>query len=366
MGFQELILILMSLGGFGVAQNPAAPPAAEILRYAPEDAEVMGYLDVEAVVPKNWDALKALPQQPAIKASPAAVRALAEVIGQAEAARAQVKAAAGFDPVTDVKSVAGFVTFHGAADPSVLVSVRGRFAPDLVERIGKQAGGTTSVVGGRTLLVSPDAKMALVLTADGTLLGGSVDWVRPRIQGWQPRRGPLADKAGPLLDEKPFFHVSARLAPATVKMIAAEVADPGGRDILTGAEHAALSLFWNGVGWTFTARSAAGYARGLLATEGAVTILRAGHLYLRGFARVGLAMVDSYPDPTAAQLAAHKAELLKLIDTTTGDGNFTVGLDRKEAERRVALRLTGKSLSEVLPVAGLLVPAGIGLAMMQR
>jgi hypothetical protein len=366
MGFQELILILMSLGGFGVAANPGAPPAAEILRYAPDDAEVMGYLDVEAVVPKNWDAFKALPQQPTIKASPRAVRALADAIGQVEAARAQVKAAAGFDPVTDVKSVAGFVTFHGKADPSVLVAVRGRFAPDTVERIGKQVGGTTSVVDGRALLVSPDASMAVALAADGTLLGGTTAWVKQRVQGWQPRRGPLGDKAGPLLDERPFFHLSARLAPATVKQIVADVSDPGGRDVLTGAEHAALSLYWNGVGWTFTARTAAGFARGLLATEGLVPLLRAGHLYLRGLARVGLAMVDSYPDPAVAQVAAHKADLIKLVDSMTGDGSFAVALDRKESERRVSVRLTSKSLSEVLPVAGLMIPGAVAWAALNR
>src|SRR6266508_1130443 len=94
----EIILILLSLGGFGVAPDPAAPPAAEILKYAPDGAEAFVYLDVAAALPRNWQALEKLAEQPAIKGSKEATRAVANLVAQARALRAQARAAAGFDP----------------------------------------------------------------------------------------------------------------------------------------------------------------------------------------------------------------------------------------------------------------------------
>jgi hypothetical protein len=64
-----------------------------------------------------------------------------------------------------------------------------------------------------------------------------------------------------------------------------------------------------------------------------VSVLHAGHHYLRGFARLGLSVLDSYPEPAMAQLAARRAELVRLVDSMTCDGTFVVAFDRKESER---------------------------------
>lgn len=357
-GFSEIILILLSLGGFGVSQNPAAPPTAEVMRYAPEDAEVMAYLDGEAVVAKNWETLKLLAREPMVQSSPEAVRIVSHILSEAEKTRAMIKSGAGFDPITDVRSAAVFVSFRGSEEPAFLVVGRGKFATDTVDRLVKKMGGTRSVVSDRPMLSAPDGRYALTIAADGTFLGGTKTLVEQRLGSWQPKKGPLYDKAAELLDDKPFFAVVARMAPATAKQHGEATKEPLLRDMILGIDNMGVALYWNAVALNVTARTAAGYARAALVAEGIVPLTRASSLGARGLARVLLAALESYTsDPMIAAIVAHRADAIRFVDRMTGDGSFAVAFDKKDAERRISLRMTGKSLSEVLPAMVAFVPA---------
>jgi hypothetical protein len=135
------------------------------------------------------------------------------------------------------------------------------------------------------------------------------------------------------------------------------------RDLLIGQESSAFAVSWNGVWWSYTARSPAGCQRALLATDGVIQLTRAGHLALRGVSRVGLALVDSYAaEPGVAEIVAHKQDLLRIVDGWSGDGTFVVTVDRQAAARGVTARLRGKSLAEVLPLAGLAVIGALSAA----
>ena len=360
MGLSEIVVILLSLGGFGVVADPAAPSAAEVLKYAPADAELVVHLDVAAVAPRNWQALEKLTDAPAVKASKDAARKIGKLVASARAARAQAKTAAGFDPVTDVQSATGFLTFHGKGEPDGLFVLRGKFPATTLDHIAGTVGGTRSVIEGHVMITSPDGKFSMVQAADGVLIGGTTLLVKERAGAYTPRRSALGDAATPGLDGKPFFYATLRLSPATLLFFSRDVSDPLAIDFFTGVQDLSFGLYWNGLGASFATRTAAGYGRGLLAVDGSVSMLRAGHLYLRGVARLAAAIVDSYAvkSPEVAGFAAHRVELLKLIDESTGDGSFQVAVDKKDSDRRVNLRLTGKSLSDVLPLAGLIVPLG--------
>lgn len=358
MGISEIIVILLSLGGFGVTPDPAAPAAAEVLRYAPDDAEGFVYLDVAATVPRNWQVLEKLPQAPAVKSSREATRAVSDLLAKVRALRDQARTAAGFDPVTDVKTAACFATFHGGQDPDFLVVLRGSFPPTLVDHALGQVGGTRSVIGGQAMLTSPDGKMALALAADGTLLGGTTLWVKERLFGFAPRRSALGDVAAPGLDTRPFFYATMRLSPATLLYASRSVHDPIATDFFGGLADLSVGFHANGVSASFATRTATGFARGLLAANGAIAILRAGHQYLRGFIYLFAAVVDSMAKSDAiwAGLAAHKTELLGFLEAATGDGNFQATIDKKDAQHRADIRLTGKTIGDVMPMAGIFAP----------
>src|SRR5438067_13719475 len=98
MGFSEAILILLALGGFAARENPSAPPATEVLRFAPEDADVMVYADLEAVLPPNYQTFQNLPSDPSIRALPQQVQHdLAGAIRDAEKGRAELRDKSGVD-----------------------------------------------------------------------------------------------------------------------------------------------------------------------------------------------------------------------------------------------------------------------------
>src|SRR5690349_7030737 len=109
MGFSEAILVLLALGGFAAHENANAPAAVEVLRFAPEDADVMIYADVEAVLPPNYQTFQNLPSDPSIRALPKdAQREITQAVQEAEKGRAELREKSGIDPITDVKSVAAY------------------------------------------------------------------------------------------------------------------------------------------------------------------------------------------------------------------------------------------------------------------
>ncbi|HET9989640.1 MAG TPA: hypothetical protein VFQ65_14005, partial [Kofleriaceae bacterium] len=115
-------------------------------------------------------------------------------------------------------------------------------------------------------------------------------------------------------------------------------------------------------GWTFTDSTAAGLEQMAQLSDGVVDVLRAAQIAPRGFAKIAIAALDSYKglNKQVDALLAHKSDLNKLVTAYTGDGQFKSKIDKDAKTMRLNVRLTGKSLSEVVPV-GVVVPmAAIG------
>jgi len=88
----------------------------------------------------------------------------------------------------------------------------------------------------------------------------------------------------------------------------------------------------------------------------------------RGLAKVALGGLESYrgTDPRIDDLLAHKDALIKLVDAFTSDGSFQKRVDKDAKRMALDVRLTGKSLSEVLPVGAILPAMGLGFLRASR
>lgn len=373
-GFIELIAILLSLGGFGIDANPGAPSAAEVMRYAPADADLMVHLDLQAMLPRNYDALAALPGARTLAMAPDARAMLEDVVREAETARGMVKGLLGIDPVKGIHSITAWGDVPAAGEPAVLVVARGDVSGDMIDRIATMAGAPTGMAHGHATLTAPGGALMLAIK-DGAILFGTPAWVQPRLAAdWKPlpRRGHDA-RAAALLDgkavggkssgSKPFLAVvSSPSAEAVAR--ATQAVGAGGNvaaDIVAGHTLAALALYHDGVGWSVVARSKQGYERVALASEGLIALLRAGHHASRGAARFLLASLESYAgtDEAIAAIVRHQDALLALADQMTGSGEFRVDFARQPGPRTVEVRARGSKLTDVVPIAGIAPVAGL-------
>jgi predicted Fe-Mo cluster-binding NifX family protein len=131
-------------------------------------------------------------------------------------------------------------------------------------------------------------------------------------------------------------------------------------DLVTRHKAAAFSMFHDGVGWTWIDSSAAGVDAMELVSNGVLDVLRAAQIAPRGVAKIAMGAIDSYRGASARvdDLIKHKADIMKLVEAYTGDGNFKVAVDKNPRTMRLNVRATGKSVSEVLPF-GLVLPAAV-------
>ena len=142
-GIVELISLLLSLGGFGVAPNPKPPTVDSSLQYGMPDADIVIHFDAASVVPGNYKVLTQLPDQPQIKASPELAKAVRQLINEVEGPRSMAKGMIGFDPVVDLSDVTAFAQHvQDAPQPTFIVVAHGKFTPAMLEKVGKLTGKT--------------------------------------------------------------------------------------------------------------------------------------------------------------------------------------------------------------------------------
>ena len=103
-----------------------------------EDADLFVYVDVEAILPRNFKAFMALPGK-AVDAPELRDR-LNEAVAAAGLGRTAFKATTGVDPIDDIRSVAAWLKWDGAA-PKGVVCVRGDFDADYVTKVPHLASG---------------------------------------------------------------------------------------------------------------------------------------------------------------------------------------------------------------------------------
>ncbi len=370
-GIVEIITLLLGLTGFGAEANPKAPTPDVALQYAIPDADVVAHFDGAVIIPKNYAALTKLGEQPAIKASKELTDALKMVTGQLEGARGMVKSAVGLDFVTDIQDGTVFLQVPASGDPVFVAQVHGKFTTKMVETVGKMASGKVTSVGGGMMLEQGNDP-AFGVTKDGVMLVGTPSLVKARMDKWtMPARkaGSSLANAEALILTKPIFGVSVTLSATAKKRIQAEAEREVGKeknfgtDLLARGKHFALGVYPDGVGWTWTDKDKTGMESMALASEGLMDLMKAAQVAPRGVAKIAISALDSYKG-TSKQVDAlikQKANLLKLVELYTGDGNFKVAIDKNAKTNTVTARATGKSLSEVMPIASL-IPVGAVMA----
>jgi hypothetical protein len=345
--FVQLLSVLFSLSDFGVAQSAKAPPAAEVSKYGVEDADVFLFVDLEPVVAKNYRAFVALRDKKEVQAVPELREAIDRAVAEAEAGRDHAKKMFGVDPVTDIRSIAVWVKL-GAGEPTGVMAVRGTFPANWTDSLAPLGRDGFEVEGQKALVVG-DAVVAR--TRDGQALVGTRALVEERLKkGWKAPAGKAGSGTAEIrsaLGERPLF--TAMFAPSSAALLA-------------GLSQVRFSVLRNGVSWRWVATDKDGYQAAILASEGVLDLMRASHLFGRAIARLVLSGIRTHArsQPKLAPVVAREKELLRLVEQLTGDGRFAASVSKNAAKNTVTVKATGRTLSQVVPVAGVfpLVAAG--------
>ena len=372
MGFVELITLLLSLTGFGVQANPKAPTADQSLQYAMPDPDVVVHLDAMTVVPNNYKLLAALPNKPEIKASPELTQMVRQVVGQIEGARGLAKGATGIDIATDINDATVFLQLVPQKEPVFVATVHGKFSTAMVDKIGKMTKGTVTKVGTGMMVETTPNDLAVGVTKDGVMLAGNPNLVRDRLADtWKTpphTAGTNLGYAADVINAHPVYAVVLTMSASARKQVIQGV---GGKnfltDLVTRHKMGSFSVFSDGVGWSWIDSNKAGLDQITMMSEGVLELMKAAQIAPRAVAKIALAGIDSYKGTNKQidQLIERKADVLKLVDTYTGDGNFKVSINKDPSKLRVDVRATGKSLSEVVS-AGLFLPGAAAWLMMSR
>ena len=362
--------LLLGLNGFGVQANPRAPTADQALEYAIPDADVVAHFDAASVIPGNYKALQALPDQPAIKSSPDLQKDVRELVTQVDAPRGLLKGMFGIDITTDVADATAFVHVAGAEHHDVLVAVHGKFSSATIDKIGSVVHQTAAKSGAATW-VQVDDDDAVALTKDGVLLAGKTALVKERIaDGWRmPPHGAGTNLgyAADAINAKPVLAVVLTMSPAARKFAIEHHGQNFATDLLKRHKAASFAVYHDGIGWTWIDTTKSGYDSMLQISEGVVQVLRAAQIAPRGFANIVIGSLESYrgTDKRIDELLRHKNDLMQLTEQYIGDGNFKVATDKDPKALKLSVRLSDRSLAYVLPLGGML-PLGVAGALLMR
>lgn len=364
-GIVEIITLLMGLSGFSVGTNPNAPTGDQALQYAMPDADIVVHFDAGSVIPNNYKVLKNLQNQPQIKASPELSKAVRKMVAEVDGPRGLAQQMVGIDLTTDVSDATAFVKINpNGADPNLLVSLHGKFKVDTVDKIGKMSGGKASVKVAGGAWVDAGDGMAIAVTKNGMLLAGTSSLIKDRmVDNYKASaftNGAMAN-VKELLDQKPVFAVAIAMSQTARN----EALSKHGKDqnfltdIVKRHKFAAFAMFKDGAGWWWVDSNKQGLDSMQQVSDGVVDVLRAAQIAPRGFAKIALGALDSYrgTNKQVDDLIRHKADIWKIVDSYTGDGQFKAATSADPKSLKLSVRLTGRSLSEVLPI-GALIPLG--------
>jgi hypothetical protein len=371
-GIIEIISLLLGLQGFGLQANPKAPTADQALQYGMADADVIIHFDAASVIPGNYKVLLGLADQPQIKASPELSKMVRKAIGEVEGVRGLAKTASGIDVTTDISDATMFLQIVPKHDPNGVLAVHGKFSTAIVDKLAKMSG-KASVKAGAGAWADIDSDSAVGVTKDGVLLFGTSKLVKERVDNvWQAPGHPTGSNLGYAADViagKPVLAFVMGLSPTAR---AEALANAGGQNFITDLvkrhKMASFALYRDGVGWSWVDSTKAGMDSMAEVSDGVVDILRAAQVAPRGFAKIVLGAIESYKgmDKRVDDLIKHKADVMKLVDAYVGDGTFKAQVDKDPKTFRLGVRLTGKSLSEVLPIGGLIPLGAIGMLVSKR
>jgi hypothetical protein len=366
LGIIEVITLLMGLSGLSVQHNPKAPTAEVALEFAVADADIVAHFDAASVIPGNYKVLTSLQNQPQIKASPELAKLVRKAVAEIDGPRGLMKSMVGVDFTTDVSDATAFLRFVPKQDPSVVVAVHGKFKADTITKIAKMTGkAEVKDTGG--IWVDVGDGNAVALTKSGVMLAGSTALVKERIAStWQKpalTAGTTLGSVAEVINAKPVFAVVMSLSQTARTEALANMKSPNFlADVIKRHKLASFAIYRDGIGWSWTDNNKNGLDAMGQFSEGGIDVLRAAQIAPRGFAKMAMAALESYrgTNKQVDDLLKRKADIWKLVETYTGDGNFKAQVDKDPAKLTLKVRLTGKSLSEVLPAAGIIPLAVLG------
>ena len=357
----EVIALLLGMTGFGIHQDPRPPTPDQVLEYGIADADVAAYIDAASLVPDNYEVLAHLADQPEVRRSPELEQAAKQMVSQIEAPRTMMKAMTGIDPVHDIYDAAMFVHAvpHRSAD--VIVAVRGRFTPQLLDKVAALRGGSP-IQAGNASYVRLDDDHALAITHDGVLLAGATALVTARLApDWHPPVHHVDTTLGYLGEEIAQHAVFAVVITpgkdARRDVLAALPPQGLAHDLAARARMARFAVFQDGIGWSWLDRDRRGLQDMTEMSEGMVDLLHAAQVAPGGFIKIALGALDSYrDDKELAPLLRLKPQLERLLAELASDGPFKAQVTPNPGTLRLDVRLTGKHVGFMLP-ALILAPA---------
>jgi hypothetical protein len=374
LGFVEVILLLLGLSNFGLQPNPNPPTADASLQYAMADADVVVHVDAATFVPNNYRALMQLANQPQIKASPELSKLVRGAVAEVDGMRGIAKSTVGIDPTTDVSSATLFLQVLPKQDPSFVAAVRGKFTAASIEKIAKLTSKQATKIGGGVMVELGGDEPAIALTKDGVLLAGTPKLVRDRLADtWRaPARAPGGSlaHAAEAIAARPVFAISFALSATARKTVLDELGPKKNfaSDLIQRHKAATFAVYPDGIGWTWIDRDRAGLDRMAQMSDGVLDLLRASQIAPRGIAKIVLGALESYRGTNRVidEVLQRRGDIMKIVVSSTGDGNFKIKLDKNPATMRLDVRATGKSLSEVVPAGAILPLAGMAMFTMRK
>jgi len=366
-GIVELISLLLSLGGFGLTANPKPPTVDASLEYGLVDADVVAHFDAASVIPGNFKALLDLPNQPTVKGSPELLKLSKELINEVDGPRQFAKGLIGFDPVTDISDVTAFAMIVPHAEPTFVLVAHGKFPTGMLDKIAKVSGKPVSKVGGISILELGKGN-SIALTKSNVMLVGATALVQERAaDAWKApshAAGTNLGQAAEMLGGHPVFGISMTVSQTVRAEVLKEHPDQNFlTDLIKRGKGSTFAIYHDGIGWSFNDSTAAGLDQMASLSDGVIDVLRAAQIAPRGFAKIALAALDSYKglNKQVDALISHKADLNKIVAQYTGDGQFKSKVDKDAKALRLNVRLTGKSVSEVIPVGVVIPMMAVGL-----
>ena len=363
-GIIEVITLLMGLSGLGVQQNPKAPTAEQALEFAVADADIVAHFDAASVIPGNYKVLTSLQNQPQIKASPELAKAVRKAVAEIDGPRGLVKNMVGVDITTDISDATAFVRIVPKQEPNIVVAVHGTFKADTVDKIAKLTGKPATKDASGAWVDTGDGN-AVGLTKGGVLIAGTSSLVKERIASTWTKpslaTGTNLANVAEVINQKPVFAVFLSLSQGARAQVLAEMKGQNfASDVIKRHKFAAFAVFRDGIGWSWLDSTKNGLEAMAQISDGTIEILRAFQIAPRGFAKVMLGALESYrgTNKQVDDLIKRKADVQKLVESFSGDGNFKAQVNKDAAKLKLTVRLTGKTLSEVLPAAGI-IPLGV-------
>jgi hypothetical protein len=360
-GIIEIISLLLGLSGFGLHANPKAPTIDQSLAYAIEEPDITIQLDVASLLTDNYKAFIQLPDQPQIKADPELARVVHGVVDQIDAGHKLLQSQFGIDVTSDISDITLFGQLQPSQQPVGVATVHGKFQVSELEKLAAfaQASPPQKVNGATMIEINGNA---LALTKDGVLLAGTTSLVRERLADtWKAPKhgsGTTLGNVARALEGKPVFAFAVTMSPSSRSHAIAALG--GGKnfatDIIQRHKLASVSLFRDGVGWQWIDTSKTGLDAMAEVSEGMVDMLRAAEIAPRGFGKVIVGGLESYRGTSKQidELLAHKDAMMKIIEAYTSDGSFQKKVDKDPNAMTLSVRLTGKSLSDVMPIGAFL------------